>query len=169
MENKNKKNITLGIIVIIVIALLAWWMLGGEKAEAPIDTPNSTVEEGTTGGNVAETGASAKPSTNTQAPKPTTSSKAIAATVTYTEEGFAPSIIVIAKGETVRFVNKSTNTRMWVASGPHPSHSAYPGFDQGTSVGSGGSYDFTFTKTGKYPFHNHVDPRRTGTIVVNYE
>ncbi len=167
MEQKNKKNITIGILIVLVVVLLAWFGFDKKEAVAPEETSQATSEK-TESSKVENS--STKPTT---APRPTTNTvtggKTIAATVTYTEAGFSPSIIVIKKGETIRFINKASTTRMWVASGPHPSHSAYPGFDHGTSVGYNGTYDFTFTTTGKFPFHNHVDTRRDGTIVVNYE
>lgn len=170
MEQKNKKNITIGILIVLVVVLLAWFGFDKKEAVAPEETSQATSEK--TESSKVENG-STKPTTTNTAPRPITNTvtggKTIAATVTYTEAGFSPSIIVIKKGETIRFINKASTTRMWVASGPHPSHSAYPGFDHGTSVGYNGTYDFTFTTTGKFPFHNHVDTRRDGTIVVNYE
>lgn len=164
MQNKNK-IITIGVIVIVAI-LITWLLAGKKQVEAPQETPkveNQNTESPKT--NTTQTGTKSP----TQSTKPSSNQNANVVTVNYDYNGFTPTIIVIKKGDTVRFINKSTTTRMWVASGPHPAHTAYPGFDQGTSVGYDGSYSFKFTQTGKFPFHNHIDPRRTGTIVVNYE
>lgn len=164
MQNKNK-IIGFGIVIALIL-LVVWFQIDKKQVEAPQDIP--TTENQTSG----ESKTSA-PQTGTKAPAQATKSspaqKSATVVVTYTYDGFSPTIVVIKKGDTIKFINKSTTTRMWVASGPHPSHTAYPGFDQGTSVGYDGTYSFTFTQTGKFPFHNHVDSRRTGTIVVNYE
>ncbi len=75
---------------------------------------------------------------------------------------FNPSTLTIRAGTTVNFVNMS-NTPMWVASNPHPSHTDLPGFDE---KGNGDSYRFTFTKVGTWGYHNHPNPTIGGTIVV---
>ena len=98
-------------------------------------------------------------------------------TIRYNGSGFSPSSITIAKGDIVTFVNES-NKNMWVASAIHPSHKVYggttlnehcfggasnPAFDQ---CSTGNSYSFTFDKTGKWGYHNHVRAGGIGTIVV---
>jgi len=85
--------------------------------------------------------------------------------VKYTNAGFSPSTLTINKGESVIFTNDSSGS-MWIASDPHPSHTAYPEFDQLESVAQGGSYTFVFQKTGTWGYHNHVNSGRTGTIIV---
>lgn len=87
-------------------------------------------------------------------------------TVEYTAAGFAPKTVTIKKGEMVKFINKSGNP-MDVASSPHPLHTDYPEFDQGKSAFSGkDEYDFTFEKVGTWGYHNHLNPRDKGTVVV---
>lgn len=85
--------------------------------------------------------------------------------VTYTSEGFFPAELTVKSGTTVTFVNQS-DAPLWVASGPHPTHTLYPEFDAKTSVSKGGSYSFTFTKTGAHPYHNHVLLGKFGKIIV---
>src|SRR3990167_6827364 len=48
--------------------------------------------------------------------------------VTYQNSKFTPEKITVKFGESVTWINKSTNN-LWVASGPHPSHALYPEFD----------------------------------------
>jgi hypothetical protein len=86
-------------------------------------------------------------------------------TVAYKDDGFHESVTYIKLGSTVVFKNDSSRD-MWVASAPHPTHTAYPEFDQKKSVTRGGVYSFTFTKVGSWKFHNHMMPNQTGTIVV---
>lgn len=86
--------------------------------------------------------------------------------VDLTDNGFSPASVTIKKGETVKFVNKSTGP-MGVASNPHPTHTDYPGFDQNKSASQGQKeYDFTFEKVGTWGYHNHLNPSVTGTVVV---
>jgi plastocyanin len=86
--------------------------------------------------------------------------------VSYTDEGFAPATTgPIQVGDAVLFTNKSSE-KMWVASDDHPTHSRYPGFDQGRGVESGGTYKFTFTKAGSWGYHNHLNPSHSGTVQV---
>ena len=86
-------------------------------------------------------------------------------TVTYTDSGFSPSTLTIKKGETATFKNMTSGS-MWVASSPHPAHTDYPEFDAKRGIAPGETYEFTFTKTGSWKYHNHVNLGKYGTIVV---
>ena len=85
--------------------------------------------------------------------------------VNYTDKGFSPSSLEIKLGETVKFANNSSGG-MWTASGPHPSHTAYPEFDPKRNIPSGEIYEFTFTKIGEWKYHNHTKAGMYGTIIV---
>ena len=85
--------------------------------------------------------------------------------VNYTDKGVSPSSLEIKLGETVKFANNSSGG-MWVASGPHPSHTAYPEFDPKRNIPSGEIYEFTFTKIGEWKYHNHTKAGMYGTIIV---
>ena len=85
--------------------------------------------------------------------------------VTFTDKGFSPSLATVKVGTTVTFVNES-NSPMWVASDPHPTHTLLPGFDELTSIGKGGTYEYTFMKVGTWTYHNHVNPSMKGTVSV---
>jgi len=86
--------------------------------------------------------------------------------ITYTDSGFLPSVVNIKKNGTVIFKNESGKP-MLIASAPHPAHTDYPELNAKDIVNKGGSYSFTFTKTGKWGFHNHLSPNETGTVVAN--
>jgi plastocyanin len=86
-------------------------------------------------------------------------------TVRYNPTGFSPKVIEIKLGEAIKFVNNN-NQAMWVASNDHPTHTLYPGFDEGKSVGKNGTFIFTFTEAGTWGYHNHNKPGDTGTIIV---
>lgn len=98
-------------------------------------------------------------------------------TVFYTDSGFQPSTLEIQQGETVTWLDRSSQP-MWVASNRHPIHADYDGtslnqhcnngqsdtFDQ---CSSGERYSFTFDKTGEWSYHNHRFQAHGGTVVVN--
>ncbi len=86
-------------------------------------------------------------------------------TVNYTDQGFNPSSLTVKSGTTVTFINQSSNP-MWVASDPHPTHTKLPKFDGLKNIPKGGSYQFTFTKTGTWGYHNHLAPADLGRIIV---
>jgi len=152
-------------VVIVLIILLGWAFFGGNKAEAPAENSSPTTSEDSSGSQTTsgttQNQTVTKPAVTTSVPEP-------AQIVTYTDSGFSPSIVTIKRGESIKFVNESSEF-MWVASNPHPTHTIYPGFDEGKAVGKGGSYTFTFNKTGDWGYHNHVRNIRTGRIVVKYE
>lgn len=85
--------------------------------------------------------------------------------VKYTDTGFNPSSLEIKIGQTVRFVNQSSHG-MWVGSGPHPTHTAYPEFDMKRNIPIGEIYEFTFTKIGEWKYHNHTKAGMYGTVIV---
>lgn len=85
--------------------------------------------------------------------------------VTYTADGFSPAVLSIALGDTVTFTNKSAGA-FWPASNPHPIHTDYPEFDAKTEIANGKTYEFTFTKAGEWGYHNHLNPKMMGVIVV---
>lgn len=80
-------------------------------------------------------------------------------------QGFSPSEIKIVKGTTVTFTNNDT-VQHWPASGPHPAHTLYPGFDALKGLNQGESYSFTFNKVGVWPYHDHLKPTLYGKIIV---
>lgn len=86
-------------------------------------------------------------------------------TLIYTGSEFIPKTITVKNGEKVTFVNNS-DKGMWVASAPHPVHTDYPEFDAKKTYKPGESYEFIFSKTGKWKFHDHSNPTANGTITV---
>jgi len=81
------------------------------------------------------------------------------------DDGFNPQSLTVNAGDTVEFENKSSDDS-WPASNVHPTHQLYPGFDAKKPLLPGDSYSFTFTKTGSWGYHNHLEPDVQGTIVV---
>jgi plastocyanin len=81
------------------------------------------------------------------------------------DDGFHPQTLTIDAGDTVEFENKGSDDA-WPASNVHPTHLLYRGFDAKKPLLPGDSYSFTFTKTGSWGYHNHLEPDVQGTIVV---
>lgn len=99
------------------------------------------------------------------AASPANTAAAEAAEVNYDGTTFTPATLTVAKGTTVTFKNSSSGT-VQPASDPHPSHTKYPGFDAEKAVAAGQSYSMTFDTAGTWGYHNHLNTRQTGTIVV---
>lgn len=86
-------------------------------------------------------------------------------TITYDTNGYKPKDVTINKGQTIRFVNESGKD-FWPASANHPDHLIYPEFDPKKRIPTGQSWEFTFDKTGKWNFHDHLTNNRFGSITV---
>jgi plastocyanin len=161
-------NVMIAAIIGITVIALAFVYYGDKKVDVSTDNQNATTTD-TLSTSTANNTNTFKPYTQT---KPSTPSIQNVTTLTdsiilvsYSEKGFNPSILTIKAGQKVRFINNSYGS-MWVASDPHPSHSDYPEFDQLLAVEHNGTFDFTFTKTGTWKYHNHILPIIKGTVVV---
>jgi plastocyanin len=168
------------VAVVVLVVLIAGYFLWSSNASAPATTQTTTT---TTTGSAADT---------TTAPSPGTPSTSVdvgtnvsvqtggapmSAKVVYDGHSFTPASVTIAKGGTVTFTD--TAGSMWLASDPHPVHTAYDGtsrsehcalgytgakpFDE-CSMGS--SFSFTFNKTGTFGYHDHMNASAHGTVSV---
>lgn len=108
------------------------------------------------------------PSSSSSSSKSSSSSSHISQTFTvkYTSSGWQPSILSIHQGDVVKFHSES-DTFMWVASNPHPTHGDYPEFDERTGVAKGVDFYFTFNKIGTWGYHNHNNPNHQAVIIVD--
>ena len=89
-------------------------------------------------------------------------------TVEITSNGAIPSTITVKKGTQVTFVNKDSSLH-WIASDPHPSNDALPGFDSEEGLAEGDSFTFVFEQVGTFTYHDHLDALNTkfqGTVIV---
>lgn len=99
--------------------------------------------------------------------------------ITYTDGGYTPATLTVSVGDTVTFKNASSR-QTWPASAKHPTHTVYPGsniqkcgtqeaesiFDACQGIAEGEEWSFTFNQAGTWKYHDHLNPTRTGTIVV---
>ena len=93
--------------------------------------------------------------------------------ITYTDAGYSPSSLQVKQGETVIFKNESSQS-MWPASAMHPTHKDYPTtggclgstFDACKGVQPGDSWPFQFDIAGNWKYHDHLNPKNFGAIIV---
>lgn len=173
------QNAAIIVLLGIVVVLLGVVYLGEDFNFSSNQNPEEVVEEAEKD---TSTKATVSGSTKTPASAPTTSgtsgesnvegvSKQITefgvATVTYTNNGFVPSVIEVRAGDRVDFINQS-NKALWVTADLHPTAKTqnYPEFDQGKTISNGGTYTFVFTKIGVWGYKNLNDPTHLGAVSV---
>lgn len=166
----SRNNYFLVIAVFVVVIVIAGWFVLSSKS-----TPTNQVG-GTTGGTnyTSPPAESEKPSTPNQPTSEAKNEPQLAKNiVTYSDAGFSPSELTIKVGDTVTWVNNSSD-KMWVASAKHPTHTVYP--TTGGCIGStfdackgdppGSSWSFKFDVAGTWGYHDHLDASHFGKIVV---
>jgi plastocyanin len=84
--------------------------------------------------------------------------------VTYTQDGFSPSVVTIPSGSSVRFTNLSTTTAS-VNSDNYPTNKLYPELNLGRFEKKE-SIIVNLKKAGTYTYHNQFNPKQTGKIIV---
>lgn len=152
------------IVAIVLIGGGYWFFAAAPSASAPGDE-KTAVESGvpTEQPTIENEAAPA----SAEAPSPATH------TVTYTDDGVSPAKLIVKTSDTVVFENKSSRD-VWPASAKHPTHTVYPTnggclgstFDACKGLKPGESWSFTFDKTGPWGYHDHLNPRVTGGIIV---
>lgn len=155
----------LGAIIVIVVVVGAIFLFNN-NAGAPADETNNESQTVTP---TPSPNTSTEPQpTPTQTPNqtpPPASTAPKTVEISMTDSGYTPSQVTINKGDTVKFTNNGTKPN-WPASAPHPTHTDYPAFDPLKGIAVGDSWSFTFDQTGRWPFHDHLNPTRYGAVTV---
>lgn len=169
----NKKyTIIILVVIVVLIAIYGAFLLGKKSSSGPMVNEGPQKEEQkqattTTGTNTATTPAKKTTTTGTTAPK-TTSAVTIlkdgSYLVSYTDRGFSPATLEIKVGKSVHFVNNSNKAMSLTTT--EPNNQIYGEFNQGKTVGRGGSYDFTFLKSGVWSYMNRNNQGDRGVIIV---
>ena len=147
------------VVIAIVVALAvigggALFIVGSnENKQTPTPTTSSQA-----------TTSSTAPADETAAMQPTDSTAEPAATITITDDGYSPKTITVKQGSVVKVVNNSSQKSMF-SSDPHPSHTKNDELNQNT-IEPGQSQTFKVTRTGTYGFHDHLQSRYEGTLIV---
>jgi plastocyanin len=94
--------------------------------------------------------------------------------ITLTRDGFYPDNILIAKGDTVTWVNADTRNH-WPSSNSHPTHDEYKtqvkgcigsALDACRGLKKGETYSFKFEQEGVVGMHDHLLPGDTMSVTV---
>lgn len=85
--------------------------------------------------------------------------------VVISANGFNPTSIAVKKGTQVTWTNTDSKPHQ-VASDPHPTHTNFPALTDDEALNKDESYSFTFEKAGTYTYHDHLNPSKTGTVIV---
>ncbi len=85
--------------------------------------------------------------------------------VVLSENGFSPQEITIRYGDSVEFTTNMAEP-FWPASDLHPTHGIYPKFDPQEPIEPDKTWTFQFLKSGRWKFHDHLNPIFRGTITV---
>lgn len=133
------KSVTIGIVVVVVLA-------GGYLIFNKTSLYKSS------------------PSTAKTAVTNTNADVKVAATITYSNSGFSPSLTTVKSGDVVAVTNSSSND-LQMQSNPHPAHTDDTDLNVG-AVKAGATVNFTVTKTGTFGFHNHLNPSDTAEITI---
>jgi plastocyanin len=91
-------------------------------------------------------------------------SEAVAATITYTDDGFTPAVTTVKSGETVKITNDSSD-HLELDSDPHPAHTDNSELNVGI-VAPGQSKTFRLSTKGTWGIHNHLDASNTAEVNV---
>lgn len=156
----NKILVVIAVVVLIVVGI---FLFQNNSVEAPVKDEVDITNESS----VTDTDETKKETETKEEEKNT------ASTVIYTSSGYLPAILEVEAGTVVTFQNESSKP-MWTASDAHPTHGAYPiaggcigsVFDSCEEIPAGGSWSFTFDKTGTWGYHNHSKSGDTGKIIV---
>ncbi len=135
------KAALIGFIVIIVIGGgAAYVTLHRSASTAPSSTPTQSRSNGAATGQTS------------------------AATITYSSQGFSPSLLTVPSGSTVTVKNTSSE-QLQLDSNPHPVHTDDTDLNVG-AVAPGQSKTFVVTKKGTFGYHNHLAPGDQGRITI---
>jgi plastocyanin len=148
----NNKVVATGAVALIVLVGAGIWILTTQNTSTPKDTANTSTQSST----------SSELSQNDQSSAP--SEKAGAVTITFSQNGFDKDSYTVKAGEPVTLTNTSSNT-LEFASADHPTHRSNPELNL-APLSPGKSMSFTPSKTGTWHIHDHLDPNKTTTLVV---
>ncbi len=168
----NQKQIltALAVVVVVVIALVLFNKSNKVNDSTEQTNKTDTVENVDTNSTEPATNTnstSSEMATNPPVAEPTApdGNDVAVSEITFDGKSFSPSNITIKNGDIVVFNNKSDGD-FWPASAPHPQHTNYPEFDSKKAISAGGSWQFKFTKSGSWGFHDHLTPSAFGKITV---
>ncbi|MBI3634105.1 MAG: cupredoxin domain-containing protein [Candidatus Yonathbacteria bacterium] len=163
----NKKYIITAVVIALVFVYGVF--LRGDKSLNGIpmnETPQEQEQATTSATTLPVAHSVTKTTTTTSAPKASsvTILKDGSYLVSYTDRGFVPATLEIKTGKSVHFVNNSNKAMSLTTT--EPNSQIYGEFNQGKTVGKGGSYDFTFLQSGVWSYVNRNNQVDKGVVIV---
>jgi plastocyanin len=158
---ENKMLLVFGIIAAVVI-VGAGFLFWNQTPTQPTQQTTGTEEQQITGNQKESQASTGETRTHI---------------VEMSSTGFSPGVLKIKAGDTVIF-KQIDGSKTWPASDFHPTHTIYPGsdirkcgsgdkiFDSCRGLKEGESWSFTFNEKGSWNYHDHLNPKNVGTIVV---
>lgn len=137
-------------ILIVVVFIFGFRQQPQEINNSPTPTGLITTPQGTQ-------------SATASAPK--TSPVLIGVRVSILKTGFSAKEVRIVRGSSVTFVNTDTKNHQ-IASNPHPAHTDYPSLNIIGVVKPGEEKSLVFPDPGTYSYHDHLNPKNSGQIIV---
>lgn len=164
----NQKHIFTAIAIVVVLIIGLFIYNNSNKSDELASNTNNMQNANTedavnANANTVNTNAAAN--VNTAEPTAPDGNDIAVFEITYDGKAYSPSQLTIKNGDVVVFKNAS-DTGFWPASAPHPAHTVYPEFDPKKSVAAGQTWQFKFTKTGTWSYHDHLNPSAFGKITV---
>lgn len=156
-----KNILIIGVVVVLVIAFVAWQFLGKGNNATPSDVAMQQDEamqndSGTSG------------DASSSQPERVYEDGHYITLVYFDGTSFSPETVTVDHGEAVRFINTS-NLTMRVGSRTESLSSVkYSDITQTNPVGNGGTYDVVFNESGTWAYENlaSINPRILGTVNV---
>ena len=108
---------------------------------------------------------SRKPVTSKPGQSSSTAAQQQAGEVAMTASGFVPATITVKTGDTVTWTNND-NALHQIASDPYPTEDGLVSFKAENPTAATKTYSFTFTKTGAFAYHDHLNPLKLKGIVI---
>lgn len=153
----NNKTI-LGVIAVVVVVGLGALVLTNNQTKTKTTQPPQQP--------TSQSGISPQvsPQESTDAASMDGSMKGMEKTIAVSSSGFEPKEVTVDVGTKVVWENDSSGIAN-VSSVLHPTHQVYPPLNLG-DFQSGTSVSLVFDKPGTYRYHDHLQPSRTGTVIV---
>ena len=169
--NQKQILIALGVVVVVVIGLLLY--NNSNNVNKLSDQTNSADRISNSNSNSEAEQVNEVANTNTNSVIPSApvepsmpdGNDVQVFEITYDGKAYTPAILSIKNGDVVVFKNNSEED-FWPASAQHPNHLEYPEFDPKKPVAAGQTWQFKFTQSGAWGFHDHLNPKAFGKITV---
>jgi plastocyanin len=157
-------NIKFLLALLVLAGVVGYWYFMPESAPVTsvkqiFGTPSTTTE--------GKTAAPSKPATAAPASATRLLENGRYVSVVYwTAKGFDPAVVLMNKGEEIRFINKTTLT-MRVSFEKSGAPNDISGINQETSVGKDGKYQVAVNDPGTWTFYNlNGDKTKIGVLTV---